>query len=463
MTDRHCRFARLGWLTPGLVALSIGVCGTENQPLPRAEAPADSINVPAYRIEAPALLACEDARPLAGFAERAALPAQYVAPLEAAGPQPVETSPAKPLAAYRQPQQVVVKSVRAVEGPATPQLPVPAPLVARAVPHASMGPQPQATFRPARPRGQRAPHMATVLDQANLHNAQGFDLANRGAFFSARAEFIQSLRLLSQGLDVESDTTQYSQALAAGLRALKEAEDFDPRGSRLESDLNLADLINTHRTPVLKGTNIADVSPPLALGAYYTYAQQQFATAVAGESVGSLALHALGKLHGVLATQKLPAMAALEPKAIVFHGAALIAAPDNYVAANDLAVLLAKAGRYQDAKNLLLKSVSLSPQPATWHNLAVVHERLGENALAQAANKEAQAGVGTSQNVNTPALMALQSVRWVNPTTFANATQPSTEVSQPPAAAAPTVAETKPAGEPIRSASRWFPLNTRQQ
>ena len=53
---------------------------------------------------------------------------------------------------------------------------------------------------------------------------KGMSLTVRGAFYSARAEFIQALRLVAQGLDAETGGTDRSRALANGLRALEEAE-----------------------------------------------------------------------------------------------------------------------------------------------------------------------------------------------------------------------------------------------
>ena len=57
------------------------------------------------------------------------------------------------------------------------------------------------------------------------------ELAGRRAYFSAREEFIQALRTLSQAMDVQHGTNAHSAALAAGMRALEEAKDFVPRGA----------------------------------------------------------------------------------------------------------------------------------------------------------------------------------------------------------------------------------------
>ena len=85
----------------------------------------------------------------------------------------------------------------------------------------------------------RTHEMDAVSDRAHSLVKQGFGLAQRGAYFSAQNEFVRALRLISQARDAERSTTVHAQALAAGLRALEEAEDFVPRGMKVEADLDL--------------------------------------------------------------------------------------------------------------------------------------------------------------------------------------------------------------------------------
>ena len=66
-----------------------------------------------------------------------------------------------------------------------------------------------------------------------------------------------------------------------------------------------------------------------------------------------MALHALGKLHAALAQKKGSLVVAPESKAMVFYQAALLVYPNNYMAANDLGVLLAQCGQlYRRASNV---------------------------------------------------------------------------------------------------------------
>jgi hypothetical protein len=243
-------------------------------------------------------------------------------------------------------------------------------------------------------------------------------MAGKRAYFAARAEFITALRLVAQGLDTHQQSNQHSRALAAALVALEEADDFFPTHGRLEADLDVGSIVSGHRTAVLKGAT-EGVTPLVALRCYLTFSQEQLAAAVGGEVAGSMALHALGKLHAALAEQRQLHILAAEAKAVAFFQAALLAAPENHMAANDLGVLLARAGEYPAARRMLEHSLTIASDPTCWHNLAVVYQRLGDTPRAAWAQQQAELARrgGTSAGQITTA--SGQTVRWVDPLTFA--------------------------------------------
>lgn len=315
----------------------------------------------------------------------------------------------------------------------------------------------------------RSPQLAAVDRRAAEHVLRGYRLASRGATFSARAEFIQALRVWSQALDVLHETSAHSQALAAGLAALEEVDDFVPRGSRLEAEVDVLAVAGGHRTPVLQGDDAEVVPPLVAVQRYLTYAQEQLGAAAANEQAASMALFGLGKLActvGAEATNQ-----GAESKGMAYYQAALDVHPGNYQAANELAVLLAKAGHLERACSLLRQSVAFSPQPAAWRNLAAVHNELGEAELArqavgEARRAEALSGEQASAEIARP-------VRWVNARSFASYAQPldgtqsvnaaDTPANEPAARTAPRAgaAEAAPAKGPEESPtaptkSRWL-------
>lgn len=330
------------------------------------------------------------------------------------------------------------------------------PVLPSAIPDApreASGPMisPLATDQPNRVRSVQLEQVARQADRQTRH---GFELAGRGAYFAARSEFIGALRLIAEGLDTEQETKAHSRALAAALVAMKEAEDFLPGGSRLEADLDLAGVVAGHTTPVLKD-RAEQTTPLTALKCYFTFAQEQLSAAAGCEVAGSMALHALGKLHNAVAQKRGMALVASQSKAMVFYQSALLVYPKNYMAANDLGVLLAQCGNYAEAQAMLEHSLSLCRQATSWQNLAAVYRRLGQPALAARADRQAtllrQVEVARRQ---AQSAAGSDVVQWVDPQVFA---QTSNKTPTSPGAV-PAGAVGVPAGaERVMSAGRPAP------
>ncbi len=330
------------------------------------------------------------------------------------------------------------------------------------VPQASSIPVVAEPSRPAElPPASRIVRTTELMNVGQRAEAQvrvGFELAERGAVYSAKIEFTQALETLAQTYDAQLGSNIHAKALAAGLRALQESDDFLTRDGQLQSDVNVPLVVAGHQTPVLQGDAeyLTKISPLQAVQQYLTYAQQQLSLAAGPEPAGSLALYGLGKLY--TGSDRVRGAAALlsPPKAVVFHQAALMANPKNFLAANELGVLLAKFGRLPDAKRLLLMSVTAHGQAAAWRNLAVVHQSLGEADLSRRAMEEARlADLAAPRSPTAP-----YQLQWVDAATFARdsvarsgandasassakpATPPST--TQPPAGARKSLAEQMP-------------------
>ncbi|MBX3412515.1 MAG: hypothetical protein KF708_07495 [Pirellulales bacterium] len=305
--------------------------------------------------------------------------------------------------------------------PAAPHVPV-APLASP--PESPPPARPLASAPVARPipgaAPQRTAEMEAVSRLAFARVQGGFSLAQRGALFAARSEFISTVRLLAQAKDTEQHTNRHSQALAAGLRALEEADSLFPNGSRVEADIDVEHAIAGHRTPVLHGVDASNMTVTVALQQYYTYAQEQLALAGDGEPVASMALYGLGKIHASLARQPSTNVKAPEPKAMVFHQAALLIDGRNFLAANDLGVLLVRLGRLPDAREAFQHSLSQQSQAQTWKNLSAVHRQLGEPQLADQALQRGEllARQGTKSSEAELAATEPNAVRWVDPSEF---------------------------------------------
>ena len=278
--------------------------------------------------------------------------------------------------------------------------------------------------RPARSAQRES--LAQEADECVRH---GFELAGRGAYFAARSEFIAALRLVAQALDVDAGTTNHSQALSEGITAMKEADDFLLEGAQLETNLDIQGKIASHVTPVMKEEETAGVPSIVVLKRYLTFAQKRLTEASEDEVAGSMALRALGKLHEELIRHPELGFSAAPQKAVVYYQAALLVYPENYLAANDLGVLFARAGQLNEARRVLEQCATRYPQSDIYRNLSVVYERLGQGEVARQARAEAGA-LAERENARRQSKQASNApVQWVDSNTFAQSASPSQVLS----------------------------------
>jgi tetratricopeptide (TPR) repeat protein len=298
---------------------------------------------------------------------------------------------------------------------------------------------PLAPSRPADVEWQRDSSLAAVSLQAETLLDGAFALADKGALYSARAQFFQTLETITKALDAHCGTTRYSNALAEGRQALREAQDFADSDSSRATPVDIAAVAARHRTPVCRDA-VAATAPAIAvMQRYFAYAEERFTTASAGAPVASRAFYGLGKTYQVQAEQTPTASRLSSPQAMVFQKTALAIDSRNHQAANELGVMLARFGQLPEARAALLQSVATSPMAETWHNLAVVHERLGEQDLARLARNEQQllqqaAAVPARPNAARPV------VQWVDPAAFASSPEPGLSARTPAAVPAPRAA-----------------------
>ncbi|MBN2215967.1 MAG: hypothetical protein JW719_01190 [Pirellulales bacterium] len=350
-----------------------------------------------------------------------------------------------------------------LDGPSKPSIAVSSAADVSPMPGNLSEPTPSTPWAtPYRP-GERSAQLERTAAQADEHTRRGFDLASRKAYHSARAEFIRALRVVAQGLDAEHGSRVHGDALAAGLKALDEAEDFVPIGSGLEGSLDLGEIVGGHDTPVLKLVDCQRLTPLEAVGRYVDFAREQLAVAAGGEVAGSMALHALGKLQWSLADRQVASRPIDDTKALAYFQAAVEVCPENYLTLNDLGVLLARGGRFVEARRALERSFAASQDPTVLANLAGLYQRLGDTAQARqaqqvAAQLAAQLAAARGRSGQDPARPA-PPVAWKSPQEFANSYAGVAGPWQPPAAQPqrqPTAAPV-PDQAPVKEASRGWP------
>jgi hypothetical protein len=307
----------------------------------------------------------------------------------------------------------------------------------------------------------RSPEIVAAVRRAQVRVRGGFERAARGAHYSARSEFVAALQSISQARDSERGTRHCTRALEQGLLALAESKDFLGRNP-VNGEAPVEQIVLRHQSKLIDETAAADMPAHLAAEKYCAFAQEQLAAAVFGEPAGSMALFGLAKVSQVSALAEPSRATERRMHANYLYRAALLAEKNNFCAANELAVLLVETGHLEEARSLLLQSVSVMPHPVTWRNLATVHDRLGEVQLAQQARAQADLLPAV------PTASATPDVEWLDAAAFAKLTStsdvhtpmPPMVRSQTPAptsspaagAAAPLTTAKKPANR-----NRWTP------
>ena len=221
---------------------------------------------------------------------------------------------------------------------------------------------------------QLPPHIEQRLGRA-------FDLAQRGATYSANSEFREVLALCALELDARNRMTDHRHALRQGLIALDEADEIS--GHRIDwtdaADVRLATA--GHSTPVLHGGVPAGVDAIQVAQLYYSFAEERFAYACEGIPAASLAYYGLARTFVQPGTRYMHAAG----KAATLQRVALRIAPQNVLAGNELGVLLAQHGHLDEAESLFKQCVAIEATPEAWQNLAVVYARQGDADASQAA------------------------------------------------------------------------------
>jgi tetratricopeptide (TPR) repeat protein len=254
-----------------------------------------------------------------------------------------------------------------------------------------------------------------IVTQIQQRLDYGTALAKRGAFASAEEIYFQVIRLIADTKDAQLGGLKHTTSLANALTALEEAQDFIINDLRSRVLLRVDVLADSHNTTVLHDVECSEMTTVQALQRYYDYASKEFVAACDGERMGSEALYYLGKLYGMNSQMNPDGSAMQNAKSMIMHQSALEANAENYRSSNELGVLLARYGRYTDARDMLIHSVSIQSDSTAWKNLAVVHDKLGEGKLASLAMNESQIAMREEDNGAT---MGERSINWVDPNEF---------------------------------------------
>jgi tetratricopeptide (TPR) repeat protein len=269
---------------------------------------------------------------------------------------------------------------------------------------------------------QLPPHIEQRLSRA-------FDLAQRGATYSANSEFHEVLSLCALELDAREGTTSHRDALRQGLVALDEADEIS--GQRIDwsnaAEVRLATA--GHLTPVLHGNVPPGADSIQVVQLYYSFAEERFAYACQGLPGASVAYYGLARTY----VQPGARYEHAAGKSAMLQRVALRVAPQNVLAGNELGVLLAQHGHLDEAESLFKQCVATDASPEAWQNLATVHARKGNLDASRAAMTEC-GKLAASRTASKLASMNLNSEGAVETATVASLAQTkSTDETRAPA------------------------------
>ena len=291
----------------------------------------------------------------------------------------------------------------------------------------------------------RSDRLIGATRKADAKTRRGMALAQRAMPLSARAEFVGALQALAEAMDEARGCRAHRDALAHGLTALEEATDFVTERAQLQRNQTLAEAVVGHATPVLQETDAESLTFTAAHEQYLDYAQEQLSAAVAGEPVGSMALYGLGRAEAVKSTNSASAC----------YLAALMVDQRNFLASNELGVHFARNGNYRAARLHLVASWEEGRQTTTLENLVTVHRKLGEQQLAD----QAQRLLASAANRQNTATGTQPGIRWTDAATFARTSDAAAPVVRPSAAAKPAALPT--AARPRPEKTSWLPWKSK--
>lgn len=239
---------------------------------------------------------------------------------------------------------------------------------------------------------------------------------------------MEALWLIAQSHDNLRGTPDHRLHLEAALLAIKEAEDFTPFLGRRAVRSGLERACVAHRTTVDRN-DIATVSVVELLRRYLDAAENSFVSALREEKLGAEIVYVMARVEELAARQSDQSTRWSAAKKIMLYRVARQINPGNVSAANELAVMLGRFGRWEEARDILLSATTdNTPKPA-WHNLATIYDALGEHQLAQQATRLSKESV-------TPR----PAVRWVTPAAFTKQVDTDVTIRSPTATNAATSA-----------------------
>ena len=274
------------------------------------------------------------------------------------------------------------------------------------------------------------------------HIEYGKTLSRRGAAFTARQEFLAAMQVIASSNDKTSGDNRHSKALQMAMLSMREAKDFSVANPEQQIHMDVASVVESHRSQVLTPAQAANLSPVQAMNRYFAHAQEQLDTAGGRNVVSAEVFYCMGKLHTFLNRNQKVLGPYETAQSVVYHQTALLSDNQHHRSANELGVLLARSGRLEQSKLLFERSLMSQPTIRTWQNLAETHRRLGETSFANQAAAEVQI------LANSPTPNGNSNIQW-KPVEVFNKEAPI-EINHQRVAQLPSLPQQKPVAAPTK-------------
>jgi tetratricopeptide (TPR) repeat protein len=165
-------------------------------------------------------------------------------------------------------------------------------------------------------------------------------------------------------------------------------------------------------------------------------------------------LFGMGKIYAQMAARDNAPQAVR--KSLTMYRSAVVAHPQNHLAANEAGVLLARAGRYPQSLEMLEHSLKLANASATHRNLAYVQAKLNHPELAQ---MHEQTAMQLAQHeISRGQFSAERGIQWVSPDEFnrMGSDAPGGSVASAPNATQQSPATQTASPQQSRPQSTWW-------
>lgn len=213
-----------------------------------------------------------------------------------------------------------------------------------------------------------------LRESARLSLQKSQQRLERRATHTAKMYANESLRAVVAMQDAGQGGTDHARGLNQAMDAIRESQDFAVRFGVIDQ-ASLARLVTVHKTPVLKGRNLEQVSAIEATESYLNFARFNLVQAAGYAREASDALTILGRVERETAS---PDNSHALAVAMTMQQAAVEIAPHSMLAHRELGITFSRQGLLELAAESLMHSLDIQPTRIGYERLLELSRRTGD-------------------------------------------------------------------------------------